>query len=218
MRAFIDTMNECQIPYDEPRLFLEAMQMDLTVRRYATYRDLEGYMRGSAAAVGTMMSCVMGAPRDARTNQAAQSLGNAMQLTNFLRDVGEDADRGRIYLPLDELDNFSVRESDILNRRLTPEFVELMRFQVARSRALYNEAHVGLRELQGAPLRAVVLARDLYARILDRIEAQNYDVYRRRARTSRGEKLASTVRVLVSPQAVLRTWDRQTQGSGSSIP
>lgn len=196
LRAFGDVAREVGMSADEPLCFLDAMEMDLSVARYSTYAHLEEYMRGSAAAVGMMMCDVLDAGHDPMTRAAAQALGNAMQLTNFLRDVGEDAARGRIYLPQDELAQFGVGEDEILDARMSDRFAALARFQVARARALYAQADEGIPMLPKEAQKAVRLARVLYSRILDRVEDRNYDVFGGRARTSKVEKLTVAARVL----------------------
>jgi len=196
LRAFCEVARRVGMEPQEPLCFLEAMASDLTVTRYATYADLERYMRGSAAAVGMMMCDVLEAGGDPAMRAAGRALGNAMQLTNFLRDVREDAERGRIYLPLDELDRFDVREEEILAGDMSDRFAALARFQIERARRLYAEADTGIPLLPAEARKAVRLARILYSRILDRIETQGCDVFRTRARTSKVEKLAVAARVL----------------------
>lgn len=198
LRAFVDVMHQTKMDLSEPLCFLDAMAMDLTVRRYPTYADLHGYMRGSACAVGLMMCHVVGAPRTPSVIQAAMDLGEAMQLTNFLRDVGEDWQRGRLYLPLEDLARFRVTEEDIANGRTSEAWRELMAFEIARARHLYAQADPGIPALPGPMRRAVRMARVLYARILDRIEANQYDVFAHRARTSSTEKLGVAARILLS--------------------
>jgi phytoene synthase len=165
------------------------MEQDLFVDRYETYDDLRKYMRGSAGAVGMMMCYVVAEYQTDLCQTCARLLGEAMQLTNFLRDVGEDANRGRIYLPREDLESFGVREKDIFEHRATPEFKQLMRFQIARARALYFESDLGIALLPKKTRRPVELARSLYSRILNRLEAQDCDPFIRRARTSKTEKI-----------------------------
>ncbi|MBN9502045.1 MAG: phytoene/squalene synthase family protein [Armatimonadetes bacterium] len=201
MRAFCDVMKEVHIPLDEPMRFLDAMEQDLHVDRYPTFGDLRDYMRGSASAVGLMMCCAMGAPSNSQAHRSAQALGEAMQLTNFLRDIGEDLDRNRIYVPLEDLQSFGVSEEDFRNRKITPAFKSLMQFEIARARALYAEADRGIRLLPAEAQRPVKLARILYARILNKIEERDYDVFSTRARTSKMEKLMVAAQVLLSRSA-----------------
>lgn len=166
--------------------FLGSMAMDLTVAGYETWDDLCGYMDGSAAVIGEMMLPILDG-RDPRALGPARDLGLAFQLTNFLRDVGEDLDRGRVYLPAEDLRRFG---ADVAARRVTPAWRELMRFETARAQQLYASADVGIALLPPWSARAIRTARILYARILDEIEAQDYDVFSRRARVPTMRKLA----------------------------
>lgn len=197
LRAFVDVMHEASIPIEEPLIFLEAMEMDLTVRRYETYEALQHYMRGSASAVGVMMSYVLGAGQNQTALEAAMKLGEAMQLTNFLRDVGEDLDRDRIYLPLEDLDRFRVTEDEVLNGVRSDRFIALMKFEIDRARKLYAEAEPGILLLPKEARKAVKLGLVLYSRILDRIERRGYDVFGGRARTSTTEKAVVAAQVVL---------------------
>lgn len=198
LRAFCDACLESRVPLEEPLVFLDAMEMDLKVDRYKTYEDLRGYMRGSAAAVGVMMTFLVDGPTDEATLRQAIALAEAMQLTNFLRDVGEDLERGRIYLPLEDMERFGVREEDLTAKRVSPEFIQLMRFEIARARENYALSDPGISKLPAYVRRGVRLARVLYAMILERIEANGYDVFTRRARTSGAQKLATLLKLTLS--------------------
>ena len=195
LRAFCDVVHECQIPLQEPFIFLDAMAQDLEVNRYQTYGELRDYMRGSASSVGLMMCAILDADRSQAICDAAMSLGEAMQLTNFLRDVGEDLARGRIYLPLEDIESFDLTEQEILEGEMSDRFVRLMRFEIERARALYRQARVGIGLLPTEGKRAVLLALTLYSRILDRIEDNQYQVFTKRARTSTLEKLLIAAKV-----------------------
>ncbi len=198
LRAFCDVVRETGMPLEEPLAFLEAMEQDLHVDRYPTYADLRDYMRGSASAVGIMTCHVLGAEAKPEVAKAARALGEAMQLTNFLRDVGEDAVRGRIYLPLEDLASFDVTEDEIVAGQSSDRFLNLMRFEIARARALYAEADKGIPLLPTESQKAVLLARVLYSRILERIEERGYDVFTGRARVGRLEKLSVAARILLN--------------------
>lgn len=189
LRAARAIFLQYRIPYQLGDDFLAAMIQDVTVTHYATYADLERYMYGSAAVVGIMMSYVIGY-RDEQTLEKAKALGEAMQLTNFLRDIREDYDgRGRIYLPQEDLERFGVTETDIRRHRCSPEFIALMRFEILRARNLYAAAESGIDELAVEGRFPVRLASRLYAAILGKIEVAGYDVFRGRVRTSRWEKI-----------------------------
>jgi phytoene synthase len=167
--------------------------MDTRVFRYPTFSDLETYTFGSAAVVGLMMCRVVGVV-DERADRHAEALGVAMQLSNFLRDVGEDWRRGRVYLPIEDLARFAYSERDLASGVVDERFVALMRFEIDRARGLYGVADEGMKYIPRGRRFPVVVARELYAAILDRIEAQNYDVFRRRAQVSRPAKLLFAAR------------------------
>ena len=147
-------------------------------------------MDGSAAVIGEMMLPIL-EPLNGAAVSPARQLGLAFQLTNFLRDVGEDLDRGRVYVPVADLERFG---ADPWARRVTPAWRELMRFEIARNRTLYEAAGEGLAMLPAWSARAIGTAGILYARILDQIEANGYDVFSRRARVSTSRKLAVAAR------------------------
>jgi phytoene synthase len=185
LKAVVHTVKAFDIEPDCFRRFLRSMAMDLTVERYETYDDLLDYMDGSAAVIGEMMLPIL-EPVDLDTARPhAQDLGNAFQLTNFWRDVAEDLDRGRVYVPQEDLRRFGAEPAV---RRVTTEWVELMRFEIARTRALYASADLGLALLPPASARTIRAARVLYSRILDVIEEQGYDVFLRRARVPTWQK------------------------------
>jgi 15-cis-phytoene synthase len=175
--------------------FLASMAMDLTVSTHETWGDLCGYMDGSAAVIGEMMLPVLGGS-GRRAADAARALGVAFQMTNFLRDVGEDLARGRVYVPQEDLERFG---ADPWARRVTPQWRELMRFQIARTRRIYEEADRGIGLLPARSTRCVWAARVLYARILDRIEAADYDVFTRRAAVPTARKATVAARALLLP-------------------
>ncbi|MBL8049337.1 MAG: phytoene/squalene synthase family protein [Chthonomonas sp.] len=197
MRAFIDTVNEAAISPAEVNLFLDAMEQDLSVTRYATFADLEGYMRGSASAVGLMMCAAMDVELTPSRVAGACALGNAMQLTNFLRDVAEDWERGRVYLPLEDLERFGVSPNTLGVGAMSPEFAALMRFEIARTRLLYEEADEQIMGLPRAARRPVLLARRLYSGILGEIERRDYNVFTGRARLTQWQRVRTLAGVLL---------------------
>ncbi len=197
LRAFVDTATEFDIPLQEAEVFLDAMEMDLETTRYRTYADLEGYMRGSAVAVANMMLRVLRAPEDPRTVSAAAAMANAMQLTNFIRDIGEDYARGRIYMPLEDLDQWGVTEQDFDRGVVTPEIRNLLQFEIKRARELYAEANLAIPDLPKSSQPAVRSAGELYCEILAQVEANDYDVFKKRARTSKVKKLIVAGRAII---------------------
>jgi phytoene synthase len=184
-----ETFKKFEIPYQYSEDFLKAMKQDISKERYQTYQELEEYMYGSAAVVGLMMAYVIGFS-DKKALEYAEKLGYAMQLTNFLRDVREDYElRRRIYMPLDEMARYTLREEDIKQHTVDDRFIPFMKFQIERTRKLYEEADKGIKYLNPEGRFAVIMARTLYSAILGKIEEQNYDVYTKRARTAKREKI-----------------------------
>ncbi len=194
LKAVVHTVRAFDIAPDAFRRFLRSMTMDLTVPSYETWDDLLDYMDGSAAVIGEMMLPILEPLDLAAATPPARDLGNAFQLTNFLRDIDEDLDRGRQYVPQEDLRRFGV---DLTARRVTPEFVELMRFEIARCRELYASAEFGIAMLPGRSARCIRAAHSLYGRILDAIEGQRYDVFRARAGISTPRKIAVAGRHLI---------------------
>jgi len=189
LRAFADTARRCGIEERNVRAFMRSMKMDTSVTRYPTYRELEEYTYGSAAVVGIMMCRVLGV-EDERAYPHAEALGTAMQLTNFLRDIAEDWRRGRVYLPLEDLERFGYREEELGEGVVDGRFAGLMRCEILRARGLYATADEGMGYIPRGRRYAVLVARRLYAAILDRIEEAGYDVFSRRAETTWPQKLA----------------------------
>jgi 15-cis-phytoene synthase len=215
MAAIVHTVITCGIEPECFERFFGAMRMDLTVTSYRTWRDLCGYMEGSAAVIGEMMLPVL-EPTSPAATAPARSLGLAFQLTNFLRDVGEDLDRGRVYMPQEDLERFGV---DITLRRATPEWKAFLAYEIERNRALYAFADTGIALLPPRSARCVGTARVLYSRILERIEAADYDVFSTRARVPTWRKAATAARILVAgpPKAApaqLGSRSRVTSPSG----
>jgi len=191
LRAFTNTARERGIGQCHLKPFMRSMKMDTYVRRYQTYEDLEEYMYGSAAVVGLMMCRVIGVEAEEALPHA-EALGEAMQLTNFLRDLREDWERGRVYLPLEDLKRFGYSEEDLGMCRVNEAFVELMRFEVEQARTLYLIADEGIRYIPHGRRYPIIVARHLYAAILARIEELGYDVFSCRAETTFAEKLRVT--------------------------
>ena len=182
-RALVDTVTTYSIPLEYFDAFMVSMEMDLTVTRYKTYNDLMTYVYGSAVVIGLEMLPILGYS-DPRAIEAATALGTAFQLANFIRDIGEDIDRGRIYMPLDDLARFGVSEEMLLKRKLTPEIVEAIKYQIARVRDLQDKAEAGIQYLDPISRPCIRAASELYCGIVDEIEANGYDIFNKRATTS----------------------------------
>ncbi|MDZ7676876.1 MAG: phytoene/squalene synthase family protein [Acidimicrobiales bacterium] len=195
LKATIHTVRAFRIDPGCIDRFLRSMAMDLTVETYESYDDLLGYMDGSAAVIGEMMLPIL-EPLDPAAFEPARDLGNAFQLTNFLRDIDEDLDRNRVYVPQEDIRRFDA-QSAFETRTATPEFCDLMRFEIDRTRELYRRADPGIELLPGRSGRCVRAARLLYARILDEIEAIDLDVFARRARVPTWQKVTTAGRTLL---------------------
>ena len=191
LKAVVHTVRAFDIDPDCFRRFLRSMAMDFTTETYETFDDLLVYMDGSAAVIGEMMVPIL-EPRQPEAFAHARDLGIAFQLSNFLRDVGEDLERGRVYIPQEDLRKF---DTDPWGRRVTPEWRELMAFEIARTRRYYESADVGIAMLPPTSARCIGGARALYAGILEQIEAADYDVFSRRVRVPTWRKLAVAARV-----------------------
>ena len=188
--ALADTVRRYDVPPDPLLGLLEGVAMDLEDVAVPDFRALHRYCRLVAGGVGLMLGPVLGATSQ-RFQELGIGLGVAMQLTNVLRDVGEDLDAGRVYLPADELAGFGLDRAALERRWATPDFIAMMRFQVTRARALFDAANpvVDLFPRDGSRLTVRLLQRT-YAGILDGIERLGYDVFRARAYVSGPRKLA----------------------------
>jgi phytoene synthase len=183
--------------------FLQSMEMDLDVQTYQTYADLLTYMEGSAAVIGTMMLPILAPTDAAAAREPARQLGLAFQLTNFIRDVAEDLDRGRIYLPQEDLDRFGVTAADLKQarsqRRSGQRLRALIRYEIARARSHYALAAPGIPLLPRRSQACIRTAFHLYAAILDEIERQHFDVFVGRAVVPRRTLLRVVLRSLLTP-------------------
>ena len=185
-RALVDTVQRFNIPIAYFEAFLHSMAMDLTVTQYETYDDLLEYVYGSAAVIGLQMVHVL-ETAEGKTSEAlvpAEKLGIAFQLANFIRDVGEDLERGRVYLPMAELRSYGVSRDMLERRSLTPQIIEALKFQIGRVRDLQNEANLGISLLSPDSQACIRAASELYCGIVDEVEKIDYQVFTTRARTS----------------------------------
>lgn len=188
-RAVVDTVQRWDIPAEHFETFLHSMAMDLTVSEYATYDDLYEYVYGSAAVIGLQMIPIVG-PTSPQAYDRATDLGVAFQLANFVRDVGEDLDRGRVYLPLDELASFGVTRATLEARVATPAVKAALAFQINRVRDLEERARPGIAMLHPSSQDCIEAARVLYCGIVDEVERNDYEVFATRATVSMRRKLA----------------------------
>jgi len=200
------TIRAFDVPEAALRELLAGVARDLTPTTYARWSDLAAYCASVASSVGEMCTCVFGVRGDdavrARAVRYARTLGLAMQLTNILRDVGEDARRGRCYLPVEDLAAFGLSTHDVLTR---PDLARderwrpFMAFQIGRARSLYETARPGLGLLAADAARCATAAATGYAAILDAIEANDYDSIGARARIGRGARVALLWRAWLGP-------------------
>jgi phytoene synthase len=190
--AFADAAQRFGIPMQPALDLLRGARMDITVRRYATYADLRQYCYLVASTVGVLTMPILGT-LSPEAHEYGVALGRAMQMTNILRDVGEDALMGRIYLPAEDLARFGYTEEELLDGVVNDAFVELMRFQIERVRELYAEAEPGIALLSPESRYTVRLALHLYRRILNAIELNRYDVFTRRAYVPLRTKMLSAL-------------------------
>lgn len=188
-KAVLDTVHRWSIPRAHFEAFIHSMTMDLTVTEYQTFDDLYEYVYGSAAVIGLQMVPIL-EPTDERAYEHAKQLGIAFQLANFIRDVGEDLERGRVYLPLEDLAKFGVSRSDLEARVLTPAIIEALKFQIARVRNLEEESRAGIAMLGPDGQPCIETARILYCGIVDAVEDIGFDVFNRRASVSLIRRLA----------------------------
>jgi phytoene synthase len=158
---------------------IDGMEMDLDQTRYLDYAGLKKYCWHVASAVGILSARIFGVTRD-ETLQYAEQLGLAFQLTNIIRDVGEDARKGRIYLPVNELQQFNVTAADILNARHSENFEKLMRFQAERAQAAYDEAFALLPPADRRAQRPGLMMAAIYRALLNEIERDGFHVLKQR--------------------------------------
>lgn len=196
MVAVADTVLRYDLSIDPALQLLEGTRRDIAVQRYATYEELLEYCYLVASTVGLLVAPVLGHASGALDYGIA--LGRAMQMTNILRDVGEDARMGRIYLPSEDLQRFGYSEEKLLAGIIDGDFIALMKFQIARVRELYRAAAPGIALLSPESRSTVRLALVLYGRILDEIERNGYDVFGRRAHVPIRTKLAVALTTLLT--------------------
>ena len=204
LTVFLDTARRYQIPLDYPFELIEGMRMDLNQTRYETFDELRVFCYRVASVVGLMMCWVIGFENPADREKAAPyaiDLGIGLQLTNILRDVGEDLGRQRIYLPAEDLRRFGYSEADLRAHRRNESFAELMKFQVVRARSYYQKGNAGIALLHHRGRFAVKVASDVYREILNRVEASHFDVFESRTVVPAARKYWLTARNMALPMA-----------------
>ena len=199
-RALVDTVNRFEIPIAHFEAFMKSMTMDLTVSEYQTFEDLMEYVYGSASVIGLQMVPILGASSP-NANIAAEKLGTAFQLANFIRDVGEDLDRGRIYLPIDELKSHGVTHEMLEARVLTPQIKSALKEQIARVRRLQKEAAPGIKLLAPQSQACIEAASELYCGIVDEVEKIDFQIFDKRAKTSTWRRIKVAFPALLRARA-----------------
>jgi 15-cis-phytoene synthase len=208
--AVLHTVRAFDLDPGDFERFLDSMAMDLRTDGYRTYRDLCGYMEGSAAVIGTMMAPILESSDPPAARAHARQLGLAFQLTNFIRDVGEDLARGRVYLPAEDLERFGVRRADLAATKASPAVRALLAFEIGRARAHYRAAEPGIGLLAPSSRPCVRVAFDLYGGILDEVERAGYQVLDRRVRVPRHRRLQVAGRHWAAARAAARAERRVT--------
>ena len=186
--AWTDTRFRYRIPLRYAEQLLDGVGQDLHQKRYATFEEVVRYAYGVASTVGLMSMHIIGFAGEQAIPYAIK-LGIALQLTNILRDIGEDWANGRLYLPMDEMAVFGLSEADLEKREVHDRWRAFLRFQIERNHRLYIEANPGIALLNKDGRFAVAAASDLYRAILCDIEAHDYDVFHRRAHVNAWSKV-----------------------------
>jgi phytoene synthase len=203
VKATAHTVRTLNLDVELFETFLASMRMDITVTDYPTFADLQRYTRGSAMVIGLMMLPVLG-PLSAEATPAAEALGEAFQLTNFIRDVPEDLARGRVYLPQEDLDRFGVTRADLAHGVVTEPVRRLLAFEVDRTRALYEQARPGVQLVEPESRPCLRTAIELYGGILDGVERAGYDVFHGRLAVPKRHRAAVALPAWLSSLQVRR--------------
>jgi phytoene synthase len=189
LRALADTAARWELPTEQFTTFLQSMRMDLFVTEYESWDVLLGYVEGSAAVIGLQMLPIL-EPSSRVAAGYARDLGIAFQLANFLRDVGEDLRRGRIYLPQDSLRHFGVSRESLASGVVDGAVRQLLAYEIARCREIFRSAEPGIRLLHPTSRDCIRTAYTLYAGILDAIERADYQVLDRRVAVPLPKRIA----------------------------
>jgi phytoene synthase len=194
--ALADTVRRFNIPIEYFESFMHSMTRDLTVSEYQTFDDLMEYVYGSASVIGLQMVPILGA-LSPDAYPLAEKLGTAFQLANFIRDVGEDLDRGRIYLPIKELESHGVTWEMLNQRVVTPQIRSALKEQIERVRRLQREADAGIHLLEPSSRPCIEAASELYCGIVDEVEKIDYQIFTERAKTSQWRRAKVALPALV---------------------
>ncbi len=195
IRAFLLAAKEYNIPLEYPLDLIKGVQMDLVSERYKTFDDLYLFCYRVAGVVGIMMTHILGT-NSKEAFHFAEKLGIGMQLTNILRDIQEDKEMGRVYLPKNELEAFGLSYEDIINENFSEDFRKLMEFQIKRAHKYYSEAESGIMLLSKKSRYAIYTASRIYRGILNKIEANDYNPFLGRVYVSNSKKIRILVKEL----------------------
>ncbi len=202
LSAFREVVNKYNIPKNYFDELIIGMEMDLRQTRYKNFAELNKYCYCVAGVVGLIMLKIFGS-NTKEAEKPAVDLGIAMQLTNILRDIKEDFQRGRIYLPLDEMTSYGLREDDIAAARINDNLRNLLKFQIQRARQYYTNSDVGIELIPGPACRFTVLVmKEMYAGILDAIENSGYDIFYRRAHLNTTGKIFTAFKILLQAKYI----------------
>ncbi len=204
LQVFLDTVTRYQIPIEYAFDLIAGMRMDLAQIRYQTFDELRVFCYRVASVVGLMMCHVIGFKNPEDRQLAiphAVDLGIALQLTNILRDIDEDLERDRIYLPLDEMERFGYSVADLQARTKNGAFYELMRFQAERAQRFYDQGNSGIGMLNPDGRFAVEIASNVYHEILTRLQSSHFDVFGHRTVVPASLKYWITAKSLAAPLA-----------------
>ncbi len=216
LNPFIHAALQFDIPHKYPDEFLEGVAMDLTRNRYQTFDELYLFCYRVAGLVGIMMTYVLGYTSD-EAFACAEKLGIAMQLTNILRDVAEDKNMGRIYIPESHWNQFNVNEADFLNENFTPDFASLMAYECKLAQQYYTEAQPGIDMLTQNTQFAIRSASEIYSGILNQIEQNEYNPFRGRVFVSTGSKLKIILKQYMQSKFSKRNYDKSTAPKTSGM-
>lgn len=186
--ALADVLEHFAIPKRYFHELIDGMEMDLQQTRYKTFEELSTYCYHAASVVGLMCIEIFGY-RSPKARDYAINLGKALQMTNILRDVGDDASKGRIYLPEEDYQRFNLTEKDLLEQKYSPEFVEFMKFEVERTREFYDLAKHSYERRDHHLLFPAEIMRKIYSRILENIIQNQFEVFSRRITISKQRKI-----------------------------
>ncbi len=188
LRAFGDTMVRYNIPVKYLNELIEGVRMDINLKEIQTVEELEKYCYNVASTVGVMLCYIMGAI-DSRTIERAIDLGQALQITNILRDIDEDFQNGRIYLPLETRQQFRVNRDAFEKKKINPNFKWLIKHHIAIAESYYSKAEIGIQDLPPAAAFTVKVASRVYSEIMNEIKKMNYDIFKKRAIVPKWKKL-----------------------------